>query len=99
MRQSEESSRDLTPLFAPASVAVVGASNDPSKYGAWLSRHALEARDVRAVHLVSRRGEPVPGVPTHRRLADVGEPVDLVVIAVPAAGFEAAVDDALAAGA
>ena len=99
MRQSEESPRDLTPLFAPASVAVVGASNDPSKYGNWLSRHALEAVDVRRVHLVSRRGEPVHGVPTHRRLTDVGERVELVALAVPADGFEAAVDDALAAGA
>jgi acyl-CoA synthetase (NDP forming) len=92
-------SRDLTPLFAPASVAVVGASNDRAKYGNWLSAHALAARDGRRVHLVSRRGEPVLGEPTHRRLVDVGEPVELVVIAVPAAGFEAAVDDALAAGA
>jgi acyl-CoA synthetase (NDP forming) len=55
--------------------------------------------DTRAVHLVNRRGEPVLGRPTHRSLADVAEPVDLVVIAVPAAGFEEAVEDALAAGA
>ena len=39
------------------------------------------------------------GEPTHRLVSDIGEPVDLVVLAVPAAGFEAAVDDALAAGA
>src|SRR3954454_6740526 len=99
MRQSEESPRDLTPLFAPASVAVVGASNDPSKYGNWLSRHALGPGAVRRAHLVSRRGEPVHGVPTHRRLTDVGERVELVALAVPTEGFEAAVDDALAAGA
>src|SRR4051794_13125090 len=99
MRQSGESPRDLTPLFAPASVAVIGASNDPSKYGNWLSRHALEAAGMRRVHLVNRRGEPVHGVPTHRRLTDAGEPVELVAIAVPADGFEAAVDDALGAGA
>jgi acyl-CoA synthetase (NDP forming) len=91
--------RDLTPLFAPSSVAVIGASNDRAKYGNWLSAHALAARNGRRVHLVSRRGEPVLGAPTHRRLVDAGEPVELVVIAVPAASFEAAVDDALAAGA
>jgi acyl-CoA synthetase (NDP forming) len=100
MRQSAEPlARDLTPLFAPRSVAVVGASNDTAKYGNWISAAALAARDVRPVHLVNRRGERVLGEPTHRRLTDVDEPVDLVVVAVPAAGFEAAVDDALAAGA
>ncbi|HWT24135.1 MAG TPA: CoA-binding protein, partial [Solirubrobacteraceae bacterium] len=80
MRQSAAAAppRDLAPLFAPASVAVVGASNDPGKYGHWISAQALAARPARRVHLVSRRGEPVLGEPTHRSLADVGDAVDLV---------------------
>jgi acyl-CoA synthetase (NDP forming) len=89
----------LRALFDPASIAIVGASNDPSKYGNWISVQALSASGDRAVHLVNRRGEPVLGRATHPSLADVPGPVDLVVIAVPAAAFEAAVDDALAAGA
>ncbi|MGI5471393.1 acetate--CoA ligase family protein [Streptomyces sp. CA-132043] len=91
--------RDLSALFAPRAVAVVGASNDQSKYGNWLSVQALRMQGRRAVYLVSRRGEPVLGEPTYRTLAELPGPVDLVVIAVPAAGFEAAVEDALAAGA
>ncbi|WP_030261101.1 acetate--CoA ligase family protein [Streptomyces violens] len=91
--------RDLTALFAPRVVAVVGASNDQAKYGNWLSVQALRMQGRRAVYLISRRGEPVLGEPTYRTLAELPEPVDLVVIAVPAAGFEAAVEDALAAGA
>ncbi|MGW7297437.1 hypothetical protein, partial [Streptomyces sp. NPDC054829] len=35
--------RDLTALFDPVSVAVVGASDDPAKYG-----HAIAAQAVRA---------------------------------------------------
>ena len=89
----------LDALFAPSSVAIVGASNDPSKYGNWITVQALQMGGGRAVHLVNRRGEDVLGRPTHRSLADVPDPVDLVVIAVPAAGFEDAVEDALAAGA
>ncbi|MFI8993824.1 acetate--CoA ligase family protein [Streptomyces sp. NPDC053542] len=95
----EEQVRDLTALFAPRAVAVVGASNDQAKYGNWLSVQALRMRGRRAVYLVSRRGEPVLGEATYRTLAELPEPVDLVVIAVPAAGFEEAVTDALAAGA
>jgi acyl-CoA synthetase (NDP forming) len=91
--------KDLSALFAPRSVAVVGASNDSTKYGNWISVQALRGRHRRQVHLINRRGESVLGEVTYRRLTDLGRPVDLVVIAVPAAGFADAVDDALAVGA
>ena len=91
--------RNLNALFDPHSVAIIGASNDHTKYGNWLSVQAIRMQDTRPVHLINRRGEPVLGKPTFRALADVPGRVDLVVIAVPAAGFEQAVDDALEAGA
>src|SRR5882757_6619496 len=91
--------RDLSVLFDPASVAVLGASADESKYGNWISVQALRMADSRPVHLINRRAEPVLGRPTYRTLAEAPGPVELVVIAVPAAGFEPAVDDALRAGA
>ncbi|QUQ65806.1 acetate--CoA ligase family protein [Kutzneria sp. CA-103260] len=91
--------RNLDPLFTPRSVAILGASNDETKYGNWISVQALRMGDRRPLYLVNRRGEPVLGRPTFKRLADLPEPVDLVVITVPAKGFDEAVDDALAAGA
>ncbi|MFE5117597.1 acetate--CoA ligase family protein [Arthrobacter koreensis] len=91
--------RDLSALFNPQSVAVLGASNDESKYGNWLSVQALRMDGHRTVHLVNRRGESVLGQPTLRSLSELTDPVDLVVITVPSHGFEEAVDDALSAGA
>ncbi|MCX4632146.1 acetate--CoA ligase [Streptomyces sp. NBC_01443] len=91
--------RDLTALFDPGSVAVVGASDDPAKYGHAVASQALRAPDRRPVHLVNRRGGTVLGRTAARSLAAIGEPVELVVISVPGTGFEAAVDDALACGA
>ncbi|MFE5482247.1 acetate--CoA ligase family protein [Streptomyces sp. NPDC056527] len=91
--------RDLTSLFDPGSVAVVGASDDPAKYGHAVASQALRAPDRRPVHLVNRRGGTVLGRTAATSLAEIGEPVELVVISVPGAGFEAAVDDALACGA
>ncbi|MFD7912892.1 acetate--CoA ligase family protein [Streptomyces sp. NPDC059752] len=91
--------RDLTALFDPRSVAVVGASDDPAKYGHAVAAQALRAPDRRPVHLVNRRGGSVLGRTAATCLTAVGEPVDLVVISVPGAGFEAAVDEALACGA
>jgi acetate---CoA ligase (ADP-forming) len=91
--------RDLRALFAPESVAVVGASDDPVKWGNWLARGALRAEHRRAVHLVNRRGGEVLGRPAHRSLAELPHRPELVVLAVPPAAIDAAVDDALAAGA
>lgn len=91
--------RDLTALFDPKSVAVLGASNDETKYGNWMSVQALRMTGTRPVYLINRRGDSVLGQPPLRSLAEVDGAVDLVAITVPAHSFEAAVEDALAAGA
>ncbi|MCI0688574.1 MAG: acetate--CoA ligase family protein [Sporichthyaceae bacterium] len=90
--------RDLTVLFDPASIAVVGASDDPSKWGNAIARQALRAGERRPVYLVNRRGRRVLGRRSIRSLAELDDPVELAVLAVPATAFEAAVDDALAHG-
>ena len=64
--------RDLEALFDPRSVAVVGASDDPVKWGNWLARGALRGESRRAVHLVNHRGGEVLGRPALRSLARVG---------------------------
>lgn len=92
--------RDLSAVFDPRSVAIVGASNDDTKYGNWLSVQALRMRDHRDVHLVNRRGAPVLGYPSIASLRDIpGGTVDLVVITVPSSEFEQTVEEALSIGA
>ena len=91
--------RDLTPLFEPASVAVVGASDDPVKWGNWLARGALRGASRRAVYMVNRRGGEVMGTRAHRSLAELPEAPELVVLAVPPAALESAMGEAIAVGA
>ena len=93
------SARDLEPLFAPRSVAIVGASNDPVKWGYGLARGALRGAARRPVYLVNRNGGEILGQRAFPSLQDVPETPDLVVVAVPASSFDTTVDDALAAGA
>ncbi|WP_027346081.1 acetate--CoA ligase family protein [Hamadaea tsunoensis] len=71
-------------LFAPASIAVFGASSRVGSWGRQLAQGALGS------------GRPVQLVGRSLSLSDA---VELAVIAVPAPSFEAAVDCALAAGA
>jgi acyl-CoA synthetase (NDP forming) len=90
---------DLSALFDPTGVAVVGASDDRRKWGHWLAVRALRAAGRREVHLVNRRGGEVLGRPAHRSLLELPGPVELAVLSVPAAALEQSVDDAIAAGA
>ena len=72
----------LRRLFAPGSVAVVGASATPGKAGNALM-HSL-ASFAGPVIAVNRRGESVAGRPGVQRLSELGDAVDLVLVAVPA---------------
>jgi acyl-CoA synthetase (NDP forming) len=90
--------RDLRALFEPESVAIVGASDDPVKWGNWLARGALRGASRRTVHLVNRRGGDVLGHPAHHSLAELPGAPELVVLAVPPAALEEAADEAIAAG-
>ena len=53
--------RPIDALFAPTSVAVVGASDDPRKWGNWLARGALRGEPRRPAYLINRRATEVLG--------------------------------------
>ncbi|WP_279579728.1 CoA-binding protein [Fodinicola feengrottensis] len=82
----------------PASVAVVGASADPAKWGHWLASGALAGRHRRRVDLVNRGGGQVLGQRCVRRLSELAEPPELVALCVPANAIERIVDEALEMG-
>src|SRR6058998_2635563 len=57
--------RALEPLFSPASVAVVGASEDPTKWGGMLARKALA--DAHRPAPSARASRPISSDPPRRR--------------------------------
>ena len=101
---SSEAGRDpLDALFAPRTVAIIGASADSAKWGHILAQRALASPGDRTVLLVNRGGGEVLGHPTYpsaRAAAAAHErTVDLAVVCVPVHSFVASVEDAVAAGA
>lgn len=82
----------------PRSVAVVGASADPTKWGYWIARGALRGAHRREVHLVNASGAVIAGHPTVRSLSDLEVAPELVVLCAPARSVPAVVDEALALG-
>ncbi|HEY6524876.1 MAG TPA: acetate--CoA ligase family protein [Solirubrobacteraceae bacterium] len=93
------SHRPIGALFDPASVAIVGASEDPRKWGNWLAQGALRGEAHRPAYLVNHRAVTVLGRRAYRSLQELPEAPELVVIAVPGPAIAPTVDAALDAGA
>jgi len=88
----------LRELLAPRSIAVVGASADPAKWGYWIARGALAGRGRREVHLVNRRGGSVLGQACRRGLEQLPEAPELMVVVTPPAHVRAVVEQGLDLG-
>ncbi|AZU01234.1 acetate--CoA ligase family protein [Brevibacterium linens] len=85
-------------FFDPASVAVLGASNDSSKWGFWLAAGALRGSERRRVYLINATAASIQGRPTFARLSDLPETPELLVISVPGPTVAAVVAEALENG-
>ncbi|EXU63018.1 acyl-CoA synthetase [Streptomyces sp. PRh5] len=89
-REQRAEARSVQRLLAPGSVAVIGTSRTPGGVGRTVLRNLLDGGFTGRVHAVNHafpddmtRLEP-EGVPAHRSLRAIEEPVDLAVVAVPA---------------
>jgi acetyltransferase len=75
----------LTRLLDPRSIAVFGASADPSKRGHQAVRALLNAGYPYPIHAVNPKGGEALGIPFSRSIQEVPGPVDAALIATPAA--------------
>ena len=75
---------DLQPLLCPRSIAVVGASTQPEKVGGVPLRLLAELGYGGRVFPVNPGADTVQGLRAYASVADIGEPVDLAIVAVPA---------------
>jgi acyl-CoA synthetase (NDP forming) len=90
--------RDLTPLFDPRSVAVVGASSDTSKWGGDVSARLLRGEQSRPVYFVNGKGGEVLARPAYVSLRDLPQAPELVILAMSAKLLEGVVEDCIALG-
>lgn len=83
----------LNALFAPTSVAIVGASEDASRIGGGLILHFLKRHGFKGtIYPVNPKRETVQGLPCFPTLAAVPGPIDLAILAVPAKAVRDTVD-------
>jgi acetyltransferase len=83
-------------LFAPRSIAVVGASPDPSRFGGRPLANLQQAGYPGTVYAVNPKYDDVRGVPCFPSLRDLPHDVDAVLLAIPAELIPAALEDCAA---
>ncbi len=98
MREEAAALEEATDLLRLAStrIAVVGASNDPSKYGNIIV-NTLKDLGYR-VFPVNPKETEIAGLPAYRSLRDLPEPADIVDVVTPPAVTRSILADAAAAG-
>jgi acyl-CoA synthetase (NDP forming) len=91
-------SADLGALFAPRSIAVIGASPDLRKAGGRCVAFLRDFGYDGAVYPVNPRRTEIGGYRAYARIADVPGPVDLAIVLIDAAAVPAVVAEAGEAG-
>jgi acetate---CoA ligase (ADP-forming) len=75
----------LTPLFAPSSVAVVGASSDIARIGGRPIAYMKDAGFAGAIYPVNPNRAEIQGLKAYPSVAELPEAPDVAIVAVPAA--------------
>lgn len=88
----------LDALFAPRSIAVVGASSNPKKVAGLPVRFLREQGYGGHIYPVNPAQTEVQGLRAYPTLSAINEPVDLAVLSVGAAAVREVLEDAVRAG-
>ena len=85
-------------LFEPRSIALIGASESLDKVGGRVLDNLLAGGFNGTLYAVNPRHAEIRGVPCHPSIGAIATPVDLAVIALPAASVPGIIEDCGRAG-
>jgi len=97
-RSEAAASASMRRLFAPRSVAVVGAARERGKIGAEILHNLVAAGFTGAIHPVNPNATEIEGLTCYPSARAIPGELDLAVISVPQPLVDAAVDDCIAKG-
>ena len=90
--------KDLDAIFAPRSVAVVGASTTPGKVGHDIFVNILKGGYQGVLYPVNPKAKSIASVRAYPTLADIPDELDLAMIILPPKAALSAVEEAIAKG-
>lgn len=97
-RESAAEARSVRRALHPTSVALIGASSDPTKIGGTVLQNLLRSGFAGPVYPVNAEAASVGGVRAYATVRDIPDDVDLAIVAVPAQSMDTVLDDCLAKG-
>src|ERR1700690_2100800 len=97
-KQSLQSS-GLDAMFAPASIAVIGATSRPGTVGYSVLQNLLGGKHPVKVYAVNAKHPEVLGLKSYASIRDVPGPVDLAIVATPAVTVPQIIGECIEAGA
>lgn len=95
-RERAAEARSVRNVLTPASVAVIGASSDPTKVGSVVLRNLLGGGFAGPVYPVNDEHRSVQGVRAYSSVREIPDNPDLAVVAVPAEAMDEVLEDCLA---
>jgi len=75
----------LEPIFKPESIAILGASDRPGKWGYGIVKRPLNTGFTGTIYPVNPNKKDILGLPSYRSILDIPHHVDLAIMVAPAA--------------
>ncbi len=97
-RERRAAGESVRVFFQPHSVAVVGASREEGTIGRALLDNLVRCGFRGPVYPVNPSAREIAGLPCAAKVSEIGAPVDLAVIAVPAAAVPGVLEDCARSG-
>src|SRR5437899_8618328 len=88
----------LDTLFAPGSIALIGASRDQEKIPGRLLSMLRKNEYPGKIYPINPNYDEIDGLKCYRSIADVGHPIDLAIIIIPARAVLGALEQCAAVG-
>lgn len=90
--------REFDKLFNPKSIAIVGASNLPGKWGFMMSMNVIGGGYRGKIFMVNPREKNILGFPCYPSIKEIDDEIGLLVVAIPASKVLSVIEEAVEKG-
>jgi len=83
-------------FFEPRSIAVIGATSNPKKFGNAVTTNILQNKNIsKDIFLVSRNSREISGLKCYYSILDIPRKIDIAIILVPAQYIDEVIDQCI----
>ncbi|MCK5158754.1 MAG: CoA-binding protein, partial [Candidatus Heimdallarchaeota archaeon] len=80
-------------FFNPKTIAVIGATADPKKFGNAVTMNLLESKNLQSeIFPVNPRSDSILGLKSYPSILDIEKEIDLAILLVPAKAVPVIID-------